>query len=218
MTKIKVSPTDIPTGIINQQLTVDQVRLNYYRFKTLVELLDNSNHRPEYPCSAVLGGDNQQYRYILRRTWDESLPKVLFIMLNPSQASEIIDDPTVRICIGRASRLNYGGIVVVNLFAYRATLPSDLYNRKLFPPMEWGIGITGPENNKYIINQLKDISNKLIICAWGNHGKLFARGDYVKNLIINNSHTPYILKLTRENQPAHPLRIGYDILPQEWKP
>ena len=39
------------------------------------------------------------YRYALWRIWDNELPKVLFIGLNPSTADEVKDDPTIRRCI-----------------------------------------------------------------------------------------------------------------------
>lgn len=39
------------------------------------------------------------YRYALYRTWDESLPKVMFVGLNPSTADEFSDDPTIRRCL-----------------------------------------------------------------------------------------------------------------------
>ena len=39
------------------------------------------------------------YRYALWRIWDDTLPKLLFIGLNPSTADETNDDPTMRRCI-----------------------------------------------------------------------------------------------------------------------
>jgi hypothetical protein len=48
--------------------------------------------------SAVIS-DCEQYRYELRRVWDESAPLVLFIGLNPSTADGSSDDNTSRVCI-----------------------------------------------------------------------------------------------------------------------
>ena len=47
-------------------------------------------------------------------------------MLNPSTADGETDDATIRVCRGRALRMGYGGIIVVNLFAYRATSPDNM--------------------------------------------------------------------------------------------
>ncbi len=66
------------------------------------------------------------YRYSLSRTWNESLQRIVFIGLNPSTADAQHDDPTVRRCIGFARRWGYGGLTLVNLFAYRTTEPAEL--------------------------------------------------------------------------------------------
>lgn len=65
--------------------------------------------------------DCGQYRYKLTRRWGDGEQKGLFIGLNPSIADAEIDDPTIRRCIGFSSRFGCDELVVVNLFAYRAT-------------------------------------------------------------------------------------------------
>ena len=66
------------------------------------------------------------YRYALWRVWDESLPKLLFIGLNPSTADEINDDPTMRRCIRFAKDLGYGTFIMGNIFGYRSTDPKKI--------------------------------------------------------------------------------------------
>ncbi len=44
---------------------------------------------------AILSG---RYRYLLWRTWDETCPRLLWVLLNPSKADEQTDDPTLRRC------------------------------------------------------------------------------------------------------------------------
>lgn len=68
----------------------------------------------------------RRYRYTLTRTWDGDLPILVFVMLNPSKADAQVNDPTIRRCIRFAADNGYGGILVVNVFAYRATDPEDL--------------------------------------------------------------------------------------------
>ena len=68
----------------------------------------------------------RKYRYALWRSWDESKPYVMIIGLNPSTADETKDDPTITRCINFAKSWGYGGVCVTNLFAYRATVPSDM--------------------------------------------------------------------------------------------
>ena len=70
------------------------------------------------------------YRYRLTRRLHPVLGgsrrRLLFCMLNPSTADEKRDDPTIRRCIGFAQRERFTDLVVVNLFAARATNPADL--------------------------------------------------------------------------------------------
>lgn len=47
-------------------------------------------------------------------------------MLNPSTADAEIDDPTITRCIGFAKSWGFGGLMVGNLWAYRATDPKEL--------------------------------------------------------------------------------------------
>ena len=67
-----------------------------------------------------------KYRYSLTRIWDESKPKVMFIMLNSSTANANNDDPTIRRCINFAKAWGFGDLYVCNIFAYRATNPQEL--------------------------------------------------------------------------------------------
>ena len=68
-----------------------------------------------------------RFRYTLTRTWDTTLPSVAFIMLNPSVANAEDDDPTIRRCIGFAKSWGKGKLLILNLYAYRATIPADMW-------------------------------------------------------------------------------------------
>jgi len=67
-----------------------------------------------------------QYRYVLWRDTGTGEGSVVFIMLNPSTADATTDDPTIRRCLGFARHWGYRTLVVVNLFALRATNPRML--------------------------------------------------------------------------------------------
>jgi hypothetical protein len=69
------------------------------------------------------------YRYLLGREWEGTGEAVGFIMLNPSTADAMTNDPTIRRCIGFARAWGYGSLWVGNLFAYRSRDPKRL----LFP-------------------------------------------------------------------------------------
>lgn len=142
----------------------------------------------------------KQYRYTLTRTWDEELPRIVFIMLNPSKATAEISDPTVSRCLERAKRLGFGSLTVLNIFAYRSTNPQDLY--KLDDPV-------GPENDWAITAAIK--AGSTVICGWGNHGRLHGRGAIVLDLLWSIGHKPRALKMTSLGEPWHPLYLGYSL-------
>ncbi len=56
-------------------------------------------------------------RYLLEKTWDESKPKLAIIMLAPSIAEGISLDNTTLLVLNNASRLGYGSVSILNLFA-----------------------------------------------------------------------------------------------------
>lgn len=139
-----------------------------------------------------------KYRYELRRIWDSSKPIVLFICLNPSTADHEIDDRTSFKCIEYSKSWGYGGLVIANLFAYRSTDPSELYNTD--DPI-------GPENNKHI----QRLSNeaKQIICAWGDNGGYMDRDIKVLSYLKH----PECLKKLKSGRPGHPLYLPANLKP-----
>lgn len=61
--------------------------------------------------------DDGTKRYLLQKIWDESKPTLSIIMLAPSAAAGIELDSTTLLVLNNASRLGYGGVDVLNLFA-----------------------------------------------------------------------------------------------------
>jgi hypothetical protein len=114
----------------------------------------------------------------------------MFIGLNPSTADEITDDPTLTRCINYAKSWGYGGVCMVNLFAYRATAPSDM--KAASDPI-------GSENNKWIKNLANEAG--LVVAAWGNDGSYLGRSRQVRRIIPDLS----CLKINKSGEPAHPL-------------
>ena len=70
----------------------------------------------------ALLSDDRQYRFWLLRIWDDCLPVQCSCGINPSTADERDNDPTIRKDIGFASRSGFGGILKVNVCAYRAAI------------------------------------------------------------------------------------------------
>jgi hypothetical protein len=149
----------------------------------------------EYIDTGAELSECRRYRYVLWRVWDGSLPKVMFVGLNPSTADETRDDPTIRRCVRFSREWRYGGVCMLNLFAYRATKPEEL--RKARDPV-------GPENDMI----LKEYARRagMVVACWGNHGALYGRNQQVIGLL------PRMLCFgtTARGEPRHPLYLSRD--------
>jgi len=152
--------------------------------------------------SSAIFSDDRVYRYVLTRSWDTGKPKCMFIGLNPSTADEIDNDPTVRRCINFARDLDYGTLVMMNIFGLRSTDPKVLYH---------SIDPVGPDND-YWLRTKKDEVN-MVIAAWGNHGRLNQRSVHVITMI----HEFHVLGITKLLEPKHPLYLRQDLYPIPYK-
>ena len=162
-------------------------------------------HTKDDAPSVAIYSDCENYRYSLTRVWDGAGKRVLFVMLNPSTATEVQNDPTVERCERRARTLGYGAFRVCNIFAYRATNPKVM--RAQSDP-------TGAHNDTAII-EAADWSDT-IVCAWGTHGEHMDRGSQVEKLLRNQQKPLTHLGLSKAGHPKHPLYIGYKVQPLLW--
>jgi hypothetical protein len=155
-------------------------------------------------ASIAVYSDCERYRYLLTRIWAPG-PKALFVMLNPSTATEYQNDPTVERCERRARALGFGAFRVTNIFAYRATDPRVM--RAQTDPV-------GPENDMAIMNSARWADR--VICAWGTHGLHLGRGVQVEGLLRATGVPLWHLGLTMGGMPKHPLYISYHRQPEVW--
>lgn len=156
-------------------------------------------------ASIAVYSDCEAYRYLLTRVWDGDGRKALFVMLNPSTATEVQNDPTVERCERRARALGFGAFRVCNIFAWRATDPRVM--RRAPDPV-------GPVNDAAIAESC--LWADTIVCAWGTHGAHLGRGSEVERLMREAGRPLHHLGLTREGHPRHPLYVGYAVQPLLW--
>lgn len=147
-----------------------------------------------------------QYRYSLWRRWDPEKPVATFVMLNPSTADAIDNDPTVERCQRRAEKMGYGGLRVANIFAYRSTDPQALYDHT--EPI-------GEENDAAILEAAQDAG--IVICAWGSHGNHLGRGAAVIKMLQEAGIELHYLQLNKDGTPKHPLYVAYEKTPEAFK-
>lgn len=153
------------------------------------------------------------YRYRLYREWDKSRPTLAFLMLNPSTADHLTDDPTVTRCLLRAAVGKFGRLEVANLFPLRATDPAELLTHP--DPI-------GPTRGSVTADgAILDVISAAhtVICAWGAHRSAEGRAIDVMRLInmTGMRHKLYHLGLNKDGSPKHPLYIAASTRPKPFE-
>ena len=144
--------------------------------------------------------DDYKYRYKLgRRVQSGSKGTITWCILNPSTATAFLLDPTIRKCMEFSKRWNFSYMFVVNLFAYRATNPKELY--KVKDPV-------GNQNWQNIREAFD--SSEMIIVGWGaekivKSSKVYYEGmkDYFEERNV------LCLGTNKDGSPKHPLYLPY---------
>lgn len=169
--------------------------------------------------------DEWRYRELVRR--------LVFIMLNPSTADADKDDPTIRRCKAFGKLWGYHKVVIVNLYAFRATKPMEMWRAK-----SGGIDIVGEDNTSAITRAIMEAygwpripgdqsldcdpgTPGAVICAWGaasSHPAALrdyhqARVDFVRRLVGVRA---WVLKLNDDGSPCHPLYQPDHTVPTHW--
>lgn len=165
--------------------------------------------RPAWPADSEVTSvfsDCGQYRYELAEIWDQGKPLVLWILMNPSVACLDYSDPTLRKTGAFSRRWGYGGQLIANVHAYRATEKNRLLD--VDDPV-------GPDNDESIMRMAGRA--KTIVLAYGQPPeKLRSRGQMVVDSLIDHPGLSY-LKLAKDGiTPVHPLYLPADIAPKPY--
>lgn len=142
------------------------------------------------------------WRYALWREWAHARARVMLIGLNPSTADAQRDDPTIRRCIGFARDWGFGGVWVLNLFAFRATFPGDL--KAAEDPI-------GPRNDWWLRRVARRCDR--IVAVWGNDGRFLDRSARVQGMLDGRLE---VIRLNASGEPAHPLYLPKTLRPGPW--
>ena len=159
-------------------------------------------------ATALLSGDGH-YRYYLTRDLPGQGPPVHFAMLNPSTATAVDDDQTIRRCLCYARALDAGSLHVWNLFAWRTTHPSEL------PLDDHAIG---PANEATIDGALAAAAatSAVVVAAWGAHKHPLKDRQVARLIAAANRHKVqlHVLAMTRRGDPGHPSRLPRSLRPK----
>lgn len=146
---------------------------------------------------------NRTYRYCLWRIWDKTKPMVMFIGLNPSTASEHLNDATIRRVVSFARIWEYGGVYMLNCFPYVSTNPDDLI-----------VTDNDTTNDRW----LKEIGNicSEVIFAWGNFSIVKERKRDAE--LLKMFPNAKALVINKDGSPRHPLYVKTDTIPILYNP
>jgi hypothetical protein len=159
--------------------------------------------------AAIFGGANEMYRYELSRVWNETLPALMLVMMNPSIATPFVDDPSVAKGRRYAEDWGFGTLLVGNGFAYRTTDQKGLM--KVDDPI-------GPDNDKHLLDMAARAD--MILFAYGKpHKSLLYRGPHVARLLAKEHLAKFhVLEQSLDGTPKHPLYLKGSLRPIPWAP
>lgn len=129
-----------------------------------------------------------KYRYVLWRVWDNNLPLVQCIALNPSTANSDDDDPTIRRLISLLTAKGYGGFYMTNLFALISFNPDDI--RASTDPLK--------DNDLWLVDTYKKCDD--VLFCWGT----FKTAQYRAKIIIPQYPDALCFGRTKDGSPKHP--------------
>ena len=167
------------------------------------------------PVGQVLGtatfSDDGLYRYHLSRHLTGDGPPVVFVMLNPSTATDVKDDRTIGRCTGYANALHASSLHILNLFAFVTP----------YPKVMWAFDgdIVGPENDATMRTTFRNAraNGSTVICAWGANRKARDRADTVCKMAELDEGLPlHALHVTKDNKPGHPLYLLGSLRPKRY--
>lgn len=132
---------------------------------------------------------DKKYRYALWRIWNSEKPLVMFIGLNPSKATENANDNTITKVIKVARNNGFGGLYMMNLFAYITPHPEEL--KKCKDPLG--------DNDGWLEKVAPKC--KRIVFAWGNFKEAKERSEQVVKMF----DSPHCFVQNKNGSPKHPL-------------
>jgi hypothetical protein len=155
-----------------------------------------------YTHSGAVLSDDRKHRFWLHRCWGNPTRRCVFVGLNPSTADESQDDPTIRKCVGFATRWGFGAIDMVNLFSIRSTDPDAL--------VALGGDLNRPDSDGWLRDRFAIASR--IVLAWGAHPRLRriieTRSFVVRTLVPVGADVGDLGKAAG-GAPRHPLMLPY---------
>jgi hypothetical protein len=127
---------------------------------------------------------------------------MICIGLNPSNADETKDDPTIRRLKTIANTQGFGGLIMLNLFAFITPYPEQL----MLCPDPVG------ENDQWIQKTINENGlSAMVVFAWGSFKEAKERAKVVLKMMQDS--WSWCFEKNKDGSPKHPLYLPSDIKP-----
>lgn len=155
--------------------------------------------------------EDKLYRFFLSIIWDQRLPMLVALMLNPSTADHLKNDPTVERICRRAAVMRLGGAIILNAFAWRET--DRLKMLEVDDPV-------GELNDRFITDTLLQAKacGWKVLAGWGNEGAHRGRSARIARMLRESGVQAFCVHLCANGEPGHPLYVAYDDPLLPWPP
>ena len=161
-------------------------------------------HRSETELRTATFSRCEAYRYRLTIEWEPLSLKVAVIGLNPSTATELVDDNTVRRLKKWARDFGFGGLHMLNAYAYRSTDPKGLL--RVDDPV-------GQFTDEWIGELVE--SAGMVVCCWG--GNISPdREQQLLELLSGKGTAICCFAVTKTGRPGHPLYLKSPLVAKEF--
>jgi hypothetical protein len=157
--------------------------------------------KTEATDSGATFSECMKYRYKLWRVWNTKSPLLYFILMNPSTADEIKNDPTIERQCRRARSLGFGGLVILNCGAIRETNSETAWSDD--DPV-------GPDNLAHIEAEVTSNPTAIFVAGWGKPAKSYGADVDILSLFSRLSVPLWCLGVNKDGSPKHPLYVSYN--------
>lgn len=166
--------------------------------------------KPKWPAGSVVAatfsGPNDCYRTELSEIWDDALPLVGWLMMNPSVAGVRFADPTLSKTSTFSRRWGFGGQIITNVHDYRVT------DSKLLAGVAEPVG---PDNDEAIMRMAARV--RYVVLAYGKPPpNLRPRARAVVAALRNTGVPLKYLRLSGDGTPWHPLYLPGNLEPHDF--
>ena len=160
------------------------------------------------------------HRFRLGRTWGEDR-RVCFIGLNPSTATHLVDDPTVRRWTHFARAWGYHGFIAVNLYPFRSSTPAACKQWSEYEKNgpDWEARDRMQQNLQIVATTAKACD--LVVACWGAGAWDQNWVDHVVEEVTGDVEpwpNIYCFGKSQDGSPMHPMARGKHRIPDTAQP